>query len=111
MSEKFYGSHSIFLPQFECAGGGIGQLRSIFLFVALQKYLSYPTRARRLATRFARIGFAPPRFDSPTLLQKYSRTTTLRVVLLFLCRNINLCANLFPIAERLIFPRAERVVA
>jgi hypothetical protein len=27
------------------------------------------------------------------------------------CRNINLCANLFPIAERLIFPRAERVVA
>ena len=28
-----------------------------------------------------------------------------------LCRNINLCANLFPIAERLTFTRAERVVA
>ncbi|MCR4283691.1 MAG: hypothetical protein NUV64_00005, partial [Parcubacteria group bacterium] len=27
------------------------------------------------------------------------------------CRNINLCANLFPIAKRLSFARAERVVA
>ena len=28
----------------------IGQLRSIFLFALLRKYLSYPTRARRLAS-------------------------------------------------------------
>ena len=27
------------------------------------------------------------------------------------CRNLNLCANLFPIAKRLTSPRAERVVA
>ena len=62
-------------------GEGIGQLRSIFLFVSLQKYLSYPTRARR--HRFA--GFASPRFDSLIASQKHSHQM-LRIYFLVLRR-------------------------
>ena len=69
------------------------QIRPLF------RFLAQPFR------RYATAVFAHPRAEGAGFIASF------KIRSIVWCRYINLCANLFPIAKRLIFARAERVVA